>query len=89
MPPGTELLVGETPLTFLFHPPYSEAHPDEEGDEPCTQCAVARRHDTGESVLLWMCEGKNWIVSRADPEWSRHRTELDTAASVRPAYAAA
>jgi hypothetical protein len=75
---GDALLVGDTPLTFVEHPLYASAHPGEDCDptERCTKCALARRSDTGEVVLLWQCEGKNWTVSRHDPEWARHREEI-------------
>lgn len=72
------LEVGATVLAFVEHPLYAVAHPGEPAiaDERCTKCAVAKRTDTGERVLLWQCEGKNWGVSRHDPEYARHREEL-------------
>jgi hypothetical protein len=74
---GDTLFVGDTPLTFVRYPRYGEAHPDEPCDGThCDRCAIARRHDTGELVLLWLCEGKNWTVSRHDPQWARHREEI-------------
>lgn len=78
MPPGTELLIGDSPLTFLEHPLYSQAHPGEpcEPTERCEMCAVGKRRDTGEEVLLWQAEGKHWTVSRNDPQWLKHRSEL-------------
>jgi hypothetical protein len=42
----------------------------------CRQCVYAVRPDTGEIVLLWLCERKNWTVSRENPEYDRHRLEL-------------
>lgn len=85
------LFVGDTPLTFLDFPLYSQAHPGEdcEPHERCTKCALALRQDTNETVLLWQCEGKNWTVSRHDPEWSRHREEIHQYVAERPALSGA
>ena len=63
-------------LTFVGHPPYNVAHPDESEPELCTKCALARRSDTGETLLLWCCGGINWSVSRHDPQHARHREEI-------------
>lgn len=78
MTPGTIVYVEDSPLLFVEYPLYTEAHPGEPSDahERCTRCARARRKDTGELVLLWLCEGKNWGVSRHDPNYLKHRTEL-------------
>jgi hypothetical protein len=72
------LHVGDAVLDFVRHPHYADAHPGEACDEGdvCERCAIARRRDTGDLVLLWQCEGKNWGVSRHDPEYARHRAEL-------------
>lgn len=76
---GDSINIGDATLTFIEYPLYSRAHPGEdcEPTERCTMCCIARRHDTGEDVLLWQCEGKNWCVSRHDPEWERHRNEIN------------
>jgi hypothetical protein len=74
--------VGGAALEFVAHPLYAEAHPGEPCDpaERCTKCALARRADTGEVVLLWLVGEKHWAVSRADPSWARHRDELQAGA---------
>lgn len=73
-----KLRVGCAQLAFLEHPLYAVAHPGELCDplERCTRCALATRPDTGETVLLWQAGGKDWTVSRADPQWQRHRADL-------------
>lgn len=72
------LRVGDARLSFVEHPLYAAAHPGEECDpqERCTRCAIAVRPDTGEKVLLWQAGGKDWTVSRVDPEWARHRDDF-------------
>ena len=54
------------------------AHPDfgKHSREQCTMCALAVRPDTGEIVLLWLCGGINWGVSRNMPDYRRHRRDL-------------
>jgi hypothetical protein len=72
------LLLGDVPLTFVEHPLYSEAHPNEPCDpeQRCEKCARVIRPDTGETLLLWQAGEKDWTVSRNDPHWQRHRDEL-------------
>jgi hypothetical protein len=58
---------------------YGVAHPDEgcADSSECAKCAIAIRPDTGELVLLWLCGGINWSLSRETPDYERHRRELD------------
>jgi hypothetical protein len=74
----THITVGTATLKFVEHPMYDDAHPGEDtaAGERCTMCAIAERPDTGERVLLWKAGEKNWTVSRADPEWARHREDF-------------
>jgi hypothetical protein len=73
-----DIHIGGARLTFVEHPLYEDAHPGETAapGERCTMCAVAERPDTGERVLLWLAGEKNWTVSRADPDWARHRDDF-------------
>jgi hypothetical protein len=60
-------------------PDYSVAHPHDDcsdGDHPCDKCALAVRPDTGEMVLLWLCGGINWSISRDTPDYERHRDDV-------------
>lgn len=74
----TSLLVGSAQLEFIEHPLYVDAHPGEPAapGERCTQCAIVRRPDTGEHVLLWLVGAITWAISRHDPFYDRHRAEL-------------
>ncbi len=74
----TAIELGRVELRVVEHPPYSVAHPGEPCDagEVCERCVIAERQDTGERVLLWLCGGINWSVSRHDPNAERHRAEL-------------
>lgn len=74
----TRLRVGAADLLFVEHPLYADAHPGEACDpaERCVRCAIARRPDTHELVLLWLAGDIDWTVSRADPEWARHRRDF-------------
>lgn len=63
-------------------PDYGIAHPYENVNatrscEPCEKCALAVRPDTGEMVLLWLCGGINWSISRHTPDHTRHRRDVD------------
>lgn len=69
------------PVEIVDHPAYHLAHPGEPDsgvpdDAICENCAIAVRPDTGELLLLWCCEGKNWGISREMPEYERLRTEI-------------
>jgi hypothetical protein len=58
---------------------YGVAHPDNDSAAstyPCDRCALSVRPDTGELVLLWLCGGINWSISRANPDHDRHRGHL-------------
>jgi hypothetical protein len=67
-------------LPILDTPHMDVAHPTDgvttDTDEKCDKCALAIRPDTGEIVLLWLCGGINWSVSRETPDYERHRTEI-------------
>lgn len=85
-PPAECIAVVEAPpavvLTFVEHPRYADAHPDEPATHEiregrCNRCVVVERSDTGEHVLLWGMADQ-WSVSRADPAWAKHRAELPT-----------
>lgn len=78
--PTAALMVERARLEFVEHPRYADAHPGEPcaPDDVCTSCARARRPDTGETVLLWLAGGLNWVVSRHDPAWERHRADFAT-----------
>jgi hypothetical protein len=66
-------------LEIIDTPDYTVAHPDDTADldEPCHQCALAVRPDTGELVLLWLVGGMSWSVSRNQPDYKRHRKEIE------------
>lgn len=74
---GDTVAVGVLSFRVLGHPEYSEAHPGEPCDDGdvCERCAIAERLDTRERVLLWLCGGINWSISRHDPRYARHRME--------------
>lgn len=72
--------VNDTPLRVIGHPLYAVAHPGEPVDEPdaeCDRCVIAERTDTGARVLLWLCGGLTWSVSRADPNYATHKAALE------------
>lgn len=77
-PVGSRIQVGAADLVFVALAPYVIAHPGESCDrlERCPRCAIALRPDTGEIVLLWLAGEQEWTVSRADPEWERHRAQF-------------
>lgn len=61
-------------------PEYGIAHPDNgrrDSRDKCARCALAVRPDTGEIVLLWLCGGINWSISRNMPNYKRHRREIE------------
>ena len=64
-------------LTFIEHPLYLTAHPNEgeeaTPDERCCECAIVQRPDTKAQVLVWRCGGKHWSLSRHDPEFEKHQ----------------
>lgn len=72
------IVVNDHLLDFVRIPLYAEAHPEEPCDfgERCEKCIVARRRDTGETVLLWLVGGKHYAVSRHEPEYEKHKHEL-------------
>lgn len=85
--PGDTIYAYEFALTFVEHPLYKDAHPGEDAGEGelCTQCAWATRPDTGERVMLWLCGGIEWVVSRESPNWERHREEFHRETTEAPA----
>jgi hypothetical protein len=69
-------------------PDYDVAHPTDPitgGGVPCPKCALAVRPDTGELVLLWLCGGINWSISRNMPGHGRHRRDLNAGLIEMPA----
>lgn len=60
-------------------PDYGVAHASEDcsASRPCPKCALAVRPDTGEIVLLWLCGGINWSISRETPDHDRHRRDFE------------
>ena len=66
-------------LEIIDTPDYDVAHPEQtDSDEPCHQCALAVRPDTGELILLWLCGGINWSISRNQPHYRKHRRDVDS-----------
>jgi hypothetical protein len=72
---GSIVDVGVLRLRVLRFAPYADAHPGETYLGECDSCVIAERLDTSEEVLLWLCDGINWAVSRHDRDYFRHRTD--------------
>jgi hypothetical protein len=58
--------------------PAEIAHPGEGMVRECTKCVIVERPDTKERVIAWgFTATSDFTVSRADPNFDRHRWEIE------------